>query len=111
MDYEWSREMAEVKVNPGICGLETTITVTSEMDTASIVISSQCPSVQKMQDELMDIDCLEECFSKFGTSRVYKAAEKHCKHVGCPVPAAIIKGLEVACGYALPKDVAFKISK
>lgn len=103
--------MAEVTVNPGICGLETTITVTSEADTASIVISSKCPSIQKMEEDLKDIDCLEECFSKLGTSRVYQAAEKHCRHIGCPVPSAILKGLEVACGYALPKDVEFKISK
>ncbi len=103
--------MSEVKVNPGICGLETNITITSDMDTASIAISSQCPSVQKMQEDLTDIDCLEECFSKIGTSQVYEAAGKHCKHVGCPVPSAIIKGLEVACGYALPKDVEIKISK
>lgn len=64
-----------------------------------------------MENELKDIDCLEECFSKIGTSWVYKAAEKYCKYVACPVPAAIIKALEVACGLALPKDVEFKIKK
>ncbi len=103
--------MSDVKVNPGICGLETVISVTADEDTAHVVISSHCPAVQKMQEDLEEIDCLEECFSKIGSSRVYRSAEKHCKHIGCPVPSAIIKGLEVACGFALPKDVEFKINR
>jgi hypothetical protein len=102
--------MAEVKVNPGICGLESTIKVTSNnMQTAVVEIFSECPGIKQMENELKDIDCFEECFSKIGNSRVYKAADKYCKHVACPVPAAIIKGLEVACGLSLAKDVEFKI--
>jgi hypothetical protein len=103
--------MAEVKVNPGICGLETHITITADEDAANILITSQCPDIQKMQQDIQEIDCIEECFSKMGDSRVYRAAGKHCRHVGCPVPSAILKGLEVACGYALPKNVEFIIRK
>lgn len=103
--------MAEVKVNPGICGLETKITVTSDMDMAKVDISSQCPYVQNMQEELKEINCIEECFSKIGNSQIYKAADKHCKHVACPVPSAILKGLEVVSGFALPGDVEFRINQ
>lgn len=104
--------MAEVKVKPGICGLESTITViTEDMQMANVEISTECPNIKQMENELKNIDCLEECFLKFDTSRVYKSAGKNCKHVACPVPAAIIKGLEVACGLALPKDVDIKIKK
>ena len=103
--------MVEVKVNPGICGLESTIKVTTEdMQVAGVEISTQCPNVKQMENELKDIDCMEECFSKIDTSRIYKAAGKYCRHVACPVASAIIKGLEVACGFALPGDVEIKIN-
>lgn len=36
---------------------------------------------------------------------------RNIKHAACPVPSAIIKGVEVACGLALPKDVEIKIAK
>lgn len=61
--------MAEVRVNPGICGLESTITVIlNHTQTSNVEIFSMCPSIKQMENELKDIDCLEECFSKIGTS-------------------------------------------
>jgi hypothetical protein len=104
--------MATVKVNPGICGLKTTITVTSEdMQIAVIHIESECPAVAAMEKDIGEIDSYEECFSKFGGSRVYSAADAHCRHVACPIPSAIIKGIEVTCGLALPKNVEMSIEK
>jgi len=104
--------LAEVKVNPGICGLQSTITISTEdMQMANVEVSTECPSIKQMENELKNIDCLKECFSKFDTSKVYKVASKYCKHLACPVPAAIIKGLEVACGFALSEDVEIKIKK
>jgi hypothetical protein len=104
--------MATIQVNPGVCGLVTSVTVTSEdMQMATVRIESECPAVKAMEPELQDIDGYVECFSRFSDSRVYGAANAHCKHVACPVPSAIIKGIEVACGLALPKDVGFGISK
>jgi hypothetical protein len=64
-----------------------------------------------MSQELKEVDAFEEYFSKFGNSKVYELAKKFCKHPACPVPSAIIKGIEVACGLALPKDVEITISK
>jgi hypothetical protein len=104
--------MATINVNPGICGLKTAVTVTSEdMQTVAVRIESECPAVQQMEPELQDIDGYVECFSRFGDSRVYGAANAHCKHVACPVPSAILKGIEVACALALPKVVQININK
>lgn len=103
--------MVEVKVNPGVCGLKTVIKVSSEdMQNAVIEIVTECPNIAPMAQELKEVDGYEECFSKLGDSRVYELAKKYCKHAACPVPSAIIKGIEVACGLALPKDVDIKIS-
>jgi hypothetical protein len=104
--------MIEVKVNPGVCGFITTIKVSSEdMQTAVIEISTDCPNIKPLEQELTEADGFEECFSKLGDSKVYELARKYCKHAACPVPSAIIKGIEAACGLALPKDVEIRISK
>lgn len=104
--------MVEVKVNPGVCGLNTIIKVDSDdMQNAIIEIITECPNIKPMEQELKEADGYEECFAKLGESKVYELAKKYCKHAACPVPSAIIKGIEVACGLALPKDVDIKISK
>lgn len=104
--------MIKVNVNPGICGLNTEIQVESEdMQTAEIVINSDCQYIKSIAQELKEVDGYAECFAKFGDSEIYQLAHKYCKHPGCPVPAALIKGVEVACGLALPKDADIKITK
>ncbi len=104
--------MIEVKVNPGVCGFNTIVKVNSaDMQNAELEILTECPNIKPMEQELKEVDGYEECFSKFGDSKVYELARKYCKHAACPVPTAIIKGIEAACGLALPKDVEIKISR
>jgi len=104
--------MSVVIVNPGICGLNSTITVESdEMQTCSVKIESECDSIKDMEEGLQDLDGYDECLNGFGDSTVFQESKKHCKHACCPVSSAIIKAIEVEAGLALPKDVEFKISK
>jgi hypothetical protein len=104
--------MVEVYIDPGICGLKSTVTIDAE-DGATAVISfkTDCPSLKPMETELTEVDGYEECFSKIGDSGIYELAKKYCRHTACPVPSALIKGIECACGLALPKDVDIKITK
>ena len=104
--------MAKVEVNPGVCGLLTTLHVkVDDMENVSVEIQSECPHIKAMEAELVDLDGYVECFARYSASTVYSIAEKHCRHLACPVPTAIIKGMEVACGLALPKDVILQIEK
>lgn len=104
--------MAKVEVLPGICGLKTSLAVTADEDQmVQVQITSECPHIAAMQAELQELDGYSECFAKYSASTVYAVAEKHCRHLACPVPTAIIKGMEVACGLALPKDVTLTIEK
>lgn len=104
--------MVEVKVNPGICGLKTTINADSEDgQTAAIQICTDCPSLKPMEEELKEADGYEICFAKHGESIVSQLGKKYCRHACCPVPVAVIKAIEVACGLALPKDVEITIEK
>jgi hypothetical protein len=104
--------MVHVEVDAGICGFKTDVQVSSDDNQkAHVKIQSGCTDIMALAEELKDIDCFAEVFSKLGTSPLYLAAQKHCKHAACPVPMAILKGLEVECGLALPKDVKVKITK
>jgi hypothetical protein len=50
-----------------------------------------------------------ECFGKLCDSGVYRAAQQYCRHPACPVPCAVLKAIEAACGLALPRDVEIRI--
>lgn len=104
--------MSQVKVKPGICGFDTTIEIKSEdMQNATIEGTTQCPSILKLMEELKEVDGFSECFGKFGDSKTFELAKKHCQHPSCPIPSAILKGIEVECGLALPQTVEMEITK
>lgn len=104
--------MVNVDVNPGICGLKTAIKVDSEDgQTATLEIVSDCGYIKSIAQELKEVDGYEVCFAKFGESEIFRLANKYCKHPACPVPTAMIKGVEAACGLALPKTVEISITK
>ena len=101
--------MKKLKVNPGVCGLETVITVVSEDGSeAEVSVESKCPAVKKMIDALeQPVDAFEACFVKPGNGPVYEAAE-NLNHGACPVPSAVLKCIEAECNLALPKDVSME---
>ncbi len=104
--------MIEVKVDPGICGLKSEAHFDSEdMQTVNVDFKTDCPSLKALEQELGEIDGYDVAFAKYGEGPIMELAKQHCKHPGCPVPAALIKGVEVACGMALPKDAGITIEK
>lgn len=104
--------MVEVNVNPGACGLKTEIlAVSEEAMKASVGIASQCVDIMKIGEQLGTLDARTEVHSRFGDSSVYRLARQHCRHATCPVPAAILKAIEAASGFALPADVAIQMAK
>jgi hypothetical protein len=104
--------MTEVSVNAGVCGFRTPIKLDSEdMQNVEIKLETECPNLKPFAEELKELDGFAEAFAKLGDSEVYQLSRKYCKHPGCPIPCAIIKGIEVECGLALTKDVEIKINK
>ena len=97
--------MVKINVDAGICGLPTAITVnSSDMQSADIEVDSKCPDIQALAAELKTVDPMQEVFTKIGESSVYGLAKKHCKHATCPVPMALLKGIEAAAGLAEADD-------
>ena len=104
--------MSTVIVKPGVCGMESKIVVTKkDRKTSELTIETKCPYINKIKDELKEIEGMTEVFNKFSTSKVYELANKHCKHLACPVPSGIIKAIEVESGLALPRNVEMIITK
>ena len=101
--------MKKIKVSPGICGLESIITVESEDEVeANITVETACPAVRRMIDALpQPVSAYDICFLKPGQGPVYAAAA-NLAHAACPVPAAVIKAVEAECGLALAKNAAIE---
>jgi hypothetical protein len=99
-----------VKVNPGVCGFKTVIEASSENKRQALLdIKTDCPNLKPLESELKTADAYKEVFAKFGKSGVFETTAKYCKHSACPVPTAILKGIEACCGLALPRDVVIEI--
>lgn len=104
--------MVRVELNPGVCGLKTIVEVTSEdLQMAKIKIDTDCANIKEMAKVLEEVDAFEACLSKVGDSEVFELARQYCKHPSCAIVSAILKGVEVACGLALPQEASICVTK
>lgn len=106
--------MTKVKINPGICGLITTVTAESEdQQDVTVHVKSGCESIRKMFEELgEEFDAFEVCLTKPGTGQMYEYAAEHFPvHAACPAIAGIIKCVEVECKLALPATASIEFEK
>lgn len=98
--------MTVLEVFAGVCGFKTVIKAdATEKYHAVCALETECPNLKKVKVALGDesIDVMNELFAK-GQSKVVAACTENLPHVSCPVPAAILKALEVSVGLALPAD-------
>jgi hypothetical protein len=102
-----------VNVMSGICGMITEIRATSDERSrmVNLEINTRCESIQKLASDLKVVNPIEEISFRGDGPKTLVMAAKHCKHTACPVPAGIIKAVEVASGLAFPKDAIIKVSQ
>lgn len=104
--------MATLRIDPGICGLMTTLEVTSEDGmNADFSCETDCPYIKNLVEAIPTVNGYEEVFAKYGQGKIAQAAAIHCSHSACPVPTAMLKGVEIVSSLALPKDVQIIIEK
>ncbi len=106
--------MTKVTINPGVCGLITTVEAHSDDQMeVKVTVKSGCEAVRKMMEELGDtFDAFACCLGKPGTSVFYDYAREHFPgHASCPTLAGILKCMEVECGLALPKEASIAFEK
>ena len=103
--------MATAEIYPGNCGFNTKVEARMEGKVCKLSITSDCDAIQKMAEELTEVNPLQEISFKRAMPAIHAAGHKFCKHAACPVPVGIIKAMEVEARLALPADVTIKLSK
>ena len=78
-----------------------------------VVITSACDQITAMNPDLSRVQWKGKghlVFKRMTESAIYQSAARHIRHTACPIPAAILKAIEVEVGIALPKDVTITFS-
>lgn len=103
--------MAKAEIFAGNCGFTTKVDATMEGKVCKLSIESECPAIQKMAEELNEVEPYKEISFKRTMPSIHEAGHKFCTHAACPVPVGIIKAVEIEAKLALPTDVTIKLSK
>ncbi len=103
--------MTKAEINPGICGFNAEVSAVMEGRMCSIEIKCDCEAIQQLAAELSPVKPVNEISFKRNTPQIIELGMKYCFHAACPVPAGIIKALEVEAGLALPADVSIALTK
>jgi len=102
--------VSTIKVFSGICGFWTIINAEMDGEICRIKVESECEDIQKLSEEITEVEPFNEISFRGGEPIIYQLAKKHCPHASCPVPAAMIKAVEIAAGLALPANVVMEMS-
>ncbi len=103
--------MASAEIESGVCGFCTTVRTTSEGRRVRVEFESSCEYVRQLAEQLTEVDPYREISYRGEGPVTLKLAAEHLVHPACPVPAGIIKAIEVEAGLALPKDAGIRPSK
>ncbi len=103
--------MARSEIIAGICGFKTEVETRMEGTQCTIQIKSDCVAIQRLAEELREIDPFREISFRDEGPLTLKLGVEYCTHTACPVPVGIIKAIEVEAGLALPADVIIRLSK
>ena len=102
--------MAKAEILPGNCGFTTTVEATLDGDICKLSIISECKAIQKMAQELTEVNPYQEISFRRNTPQILQMGAIYCTHAACPVPVGIIKAVEVEMGMTLPMDVTIKLT-
>lgn len=106
-----SSEAIRVKIEPGICGFGCVIEVHKKARyTVSLqVAESDCKHVRRLFQNLHEMN-MKDLFAPISRNPVFLSAQQAGCHPSCPIPVAALKGVEVAMGMALPRDVTIRFT-
>lgn len=107
---------AEIHVDAGVCGFKTDILADSgDNQHVTFRVSTDCDKIGALGDAIEqagEFDAFNE-INPAAESVLLKHVRAHLKGccAGCGVPVGLFKGMQVAAGIALPKDVLIAIAK
>ena len=105
----------KVEIDAGICGFRTVAGVRSDdSQNVTFEIASGCEKIRALAARLKErgpVDAYQE-ISPAAESVVLTVVRETLKGccAGCAVPVGLFKGMQVAAGLALPKDIVIRLS-
>jgi len=104
--------MTKTKVHMDNCGFETNIeAISTEDGTIRLEITSNCKSIQKLSQEIVEVDPFQIAGRPIMDCLIYKIASDYLRHPACIVPSAIARTVEVESGMALPGNASITVEK
>jgi hypothetical protein len=103
--------MAEAKIHSGICGFDTVVRTQRVGKRCQVAIQSDCKSLQKLAENLIEVDPFQEISYSNGGPLTFQMAAQCRLHPACPVPAGIIKAVEVECKLAVPANASIELTR
>lgn len=93
-------------IDPGACRMMTTVVIQRHEDRQAVLgsLDSECERIQNIPD-FLGIVSFKDLFLPVSNNPIFIAAGKAKLHPSCPVPVAILKGMEAVLGMAVPRDV------
>jgi hypothetical protein len=103
--------MTRVVVKAGACGFTSVVRVKKAPGRSiDVSVESGCAMVQKLAAEITRLGQMD-VLTALLDNPVYLAAGRHLRHPACPVPAGVLKALEVEAGLNVEKDATIVFEK
>ena len=100
-----------LSLDPGQCGYKAR--VEAEFDPArgvcQVGVFTLCPNLREFSSRPVEVRPENE--SRWETSAIHSLMRQTCPHTACPLPAAIIKAVQVASGAKKPGDVHIRFER
>jgi len=103
--------MSKAEIFAGGCGFTTIVRASMNGKSCHLQIESECKAIQRLAENLTEVNPFQEISFRRESPLTMKMASQYCTHAACPVPAGIIKAVEVEAKLALPVDVSIHLSR
>jgi len=109
--FTLDQQRVTLHVDSGVCRFKAKIECWMEEDKLRCSISSGCTHVQDFAEAMRPMELMDMIRMPYSENQVYAIGGRTLKHSTCPLPMAVLKGMEVAAGLALKRDVIVSFDK
>ena len=104
-------EGVSLSVDTGACRFPARVECWLEDGLLRCSITSDCKYVRDFAAALEPMEPMEVLRMPYAENKVYITGGRTLKHSTCPIPMAVLKGLEAAAGLGLKRDIAVVFDK
>lgn len=96
--------MTKAEIHPGRCAHVSEIRVQMQKTgLCDVELVSECPQMQMLASRITSVNPEDEISR--GSSRIISQARRCCHHTYCPVPAALVRAVQIEFGKDLLGDI------